>query len=238
MTTRSSSEHNTEHTANATRTPEGTSPELRPQFAFPDPTRPDLTRTSSNSPSTPPSSTSTREPRPDVDGQPDPRIANDAAKLRTIADWFDLKDDRDDYAGLREVQADLRRIARQLDGLTTPVVAAGLPGPLDQAEREAASREELEPIRRLDVAASLRYIGADGSQNDPPTPWVVELGVEDDGFNASLTSGWGEDPLAAALMAAENAYAAVLHLAGYSITGRDRNGHMSLTYQTREEAAR
>jgi len=54
-----------------------------------------------------------------------PLIANDAAKLRTLADWFDMRDDRDDasgYTSSREVQADLRRIARDVSG--TAVLSA------------------------------------------------------------------------------------------------------------------
>lgn len=64
----SSREHTTEHTPNDERTSPGTAGELRAEFAFPDPTRPDHTRTTPNSPSIPTSSTSTREPRLDVDG--------------------------------------------------------------------------------------------------------------------------------------------------------------------------
>lgn len=41
----------------------------------------------------------------------------DAEKLRTLATWFDTKDDQAGYTGVREVQQDLRRIASRLEEL-------------------------------------------------------------------------------------------------------------------------
>lgn len=46
---------------------------------------------------------------------------DDRKKLLVLADWFDVYDDQHGYAGAREVQADLRRIAADL---VRPVVSA------------------------------------------------------------------------------------------------------------------
>lgn len=39
----------------------------------------------------------------------------DSEKLRALADWFDGYDDDRGYFGVRDVQADLRRIADELE---------------------------------------------------------------------------------------------------------------------------
>jgi hypothetical protein len=45
----------------------------------------------------------------------DPRIDTDGKKLRTLAEWLDVKDDAEGFTGDREVQRDLRRIADRID---------------------------------------------------------------------------------------------------------------------------
>lgn len=42
-------------------------------------------------------------------------IGSDAQKLRALAAWFDKYDDELDYQGERDVQADLRRIADDIE---------------------------------------------------------------------------------------------------------------------------
>jgi hypothetical protein len=49
----------------------------------------------------------------------------DAEKLRTLATWFDKYDDERDFPGVREVQADLRRIAHMLDDPAPGYVCPG-----------------------------------------------------------------------------------------------------------------
>lgn len=39
----------------------------------------------------------------------------DSSKLRALAGWFDKRDDERGFMGSREVQADLRRIADQVE---------------------------------------------------------------------------------------------------------------------------
>lgn len=42
-------------------------------------------------------------------------LTTDVEKLRLLADWHDVQDDARDYTSDREVQADLRRIATELE---------------------------------------------------------------------------------------------------------------------------
>ena len=48
----------------------------------------------------------------------------DADKLRILADWHDVQDDKKEFSGEREVQRDLRRIADALEAQQAVVVAA------------------------------------------------------------------------------------------------------------------
>lgn len=54
-------------------------------------------------------------------------VWTDSAKLRTLADWFDKYDDECNPHCRREVQSDLRRIARHLDEMASALIV-----PLDR----------------------------------------------------------------------------------------------------------
>lgn len=101
------------------------------------------------------------------------------------------------------------------------------------ATREAVSDDPLE-IRRLEVKAVVLYVGNDNDQLDG-CGWVCEVGLAD---SEPEVQGWGPDPLAAALQAAENAHAQMLSALGFTVTGADCHGQSLLTWTERPPLVR
>ena len=64
----------------------------------------------------------------------------DAEKLRALAKWHDLQDDKIGYFGEREVQADLLRIADLLDAVPPETLAALRDGTWQAVPKEPTER--------------------------------------------------------------------------------------------------
>ena len=96
-------------------------------------------------------------------------IETDAGKLRLLADWLDIRDDEQGYPhGSREVQADLRRIAGEIEGgVAGSPVHEDEPDDLDHAETE-----------ELICAAAFTYCDYNDGSGDDGFPAFALIRIE------------------------------------------------------------